>query len=168
MKVIYPGSFDPITIGHLDIIKRLNNMFDEVVIAILINEAKHSLFSIKERKQLIEKDIEEYKLENVKVKTFEGLLVDFAKKENSKIVARGIRAIADYEYEMNIAQFNTELYPGLETIFLLSDPKFSFISSSGIRELASFGGDVSKFVSKNVKKAIYEKNNLGGKNNGKY
>lgn len=168
MKVIYPGSFDPITIGHLDIIKRLNNMFDEVVIAILINEAKHSLFSIKERKQLIEKDIEEYKLENVKVKTFEGLLVDFAKKENSKIVARGIRAIADYEYEMNIAQFNTELYPGLETIFLLSDPKFSFISSSGIRELASFGGDVSKFVSKNVKKAIYEKNKLGGKNNGKY
>ena len=168
MKVIYPGSFDPITIGHLDIIKRLNNMFDEVVIAILINEAKHSLFSIKERKQLIEKDIEEYKLENVKVKTFEGLLVDFAKKENSKIVARGIRAIADYEYEMNIAQFNTELYPDLETIFLLSDPKFSFISSSGIRELASFGGDVSKFVSKNVKKAIYEKNKLGGKNNGRY
>ena len=168
MKVIYPGSFDPITIGHLDIIKRLDQMFDEVVVAILINEAKHSLFSIKERKQLIEKDIEEYKLENVKVKTFEGLLVDFAKKENSKIVARGIRAIADYEYEMNIAQFNTELYPGLETIFLLSDPKFSFISSSGIRELASFGGDVSKFVSKNVKKAIYEKNNLGGKNNGKY
>ncbi|MDU5504512.1 MAG: pantetheine-phosphate adenylyltransferase [Anaerococcus vaginalis] len=148
--------------------KRLNKMFDEVVIAILINEAKHSLFSIKERKQLIEKDIEEYKLENVKVKTFEGLLVDFAKKENSKIVARGIRAIADYEYEMNIAQFNTELYPGLDTIFLLSDPKFSFISSSGIRELASFGGDVSKFVSKNVKKAIYEKNKLGGKNNGKY
>lgn len=168
MKVIYPGSFDPITIGHLDIIKRLNDMFDEVIIAILINEAKHSLFSIKERKQLIEKDIEEYKLENVKVKTFEGLLVDFAKKENSKIVARGIRAIADYEYEMNIAQFNTELYPDLETIFLLSDPKFSFISSSGIRELASFGGDVSKFVSKNVKKAIYEKNKLGGKNNGKY
>lgn len=163
MKVIYPGSFDPITIGHLDIIKRLNNMFDEVVIAILINKAKHSLFSIKERKQLIEKDIEEYKLENVKVKTFEGLLVDFAKKENSKIIARGIRAIADYEYEMNIAQFNTELYPDLETIFLLSDPKFSFISSSGIRELASFGGDVSKFVSKNVKKAIYEKNKLGGK-----
>ena len=168
MKVIYPGSFDPITIGHLDIIKRLNNMFDEVVIAILINEAKHSLFSIKERKQLIEKDIEEYKLENVKVKTFEGLLVDFAKKENSKIIARGIRAIADYEYEITIAQFNTELYPDLETIFLLSDPKFSFISSSGIRELASFGGDVSKFVSKNVKKAIYEKNKLGGKNNGKY
>ena len=168
MKVIYPGSFDPITIGHLDIIKRLNDMFDEVIIAILINEAKHSLFSIKERKQLIEKDIEEYKLENVKVKTFEGLLVDFAKKENSKIIVRGIRAIADYEYEMNIAQFNTNLYPGLETIFLLSDPKFSFISSSGVRELAIFGGDVSKFVSKNVKKAIYEKNNLGGKNNGKY
>lgn len=168
MKVIYPGSFDPITIGHLDIIKRLNDLFDEVIIAILINEAKHSLFSIKERKQLIEKDIEEYKLENVKVKTFEGLLVDFAKKENSKIIVRGIRAIADYEYEMNIAQFNTNLYPGLETIFLLSDPKFSFISSSGVRELASFGGDVSKFVSKNVKKAIYEKNNLGGKNNGKY
>ena len=168
MKVIYPGSFDPITIGHLDIIKRLDQMFDEVVVAILINEAKHSLFSIKERKQLIEEEIEENKLENVKVKTFEGLLVDFAKKENSKTIVRGIRAVTDYEYEINIAQFNNKLYPGLETIFLLSDPKFSFISSSGVRELASFGGDVSKFVSKNVKKAIYEKNNLGGKNNGKY
>lgn len=168
MKVIYPGSFDPITIGHLDIIKRLDQMFDEVVVAILINEAKHSLFSIKERKQLIEEEIEENKLENVKVKTFEGLLVDFAKKENSKTIVRGIRAVTDYEYEINIAQFNNKLYPGLETIFLLSDPKFSFISSSGIRELASFGGDVSKFVSKNVKKAIYEKNKLGGKNNGRY
>ena len=168
MKVIYPGSFDPITIGHLDIIKRLDQMFDEVVVAILINEAKHSLFSIKERKQLIEEEIEENKLENVKVKTFEGLLVDFAKKENSKTIVKGIRAVTDYEYEINIAQFNNKLYPGLETIFLLSDPKFSFISSSGIRELASFGGDVSKFVSKNVKKAIYEKNKLGGKNNGRY
>ncbi|MDU1316598.1 MAG: pantetheine-phosphate adenylyltransferase [Anaerococcus hydrogenalis] len=168
MKVIYPGSFDPITIGHLDIIKRLDQMFDEVVVAILINEAKHSLFSIKERKQLIEEEIEENKLENVKVKTFEGLLVDFAKKENSKTIVRGIRAVTDYEYEINIAQFNNKLYPGLETIFLLSDPKFSFISSSGIRELASFGGDVSKFVSKNVKTAIYEKNKLGGKNNGRY
>ncbi|WP_040397030.1 pantetheine-phosphate adenylyltransferase [Anaerococcus senegalensis] len=168
MKVIYPGSFDPITIGHLDIIKRLDQMFDEVVVAILINETKHSLFSIKERKQLIEEEIEENKLENVKVKTFEGLLVDFAKKENSKTIVRGIRAVTDYEYEINIAQFNNKLYPGLETIFLLSDPKFSFISSSGIRELASFGGDVSKFVSKNVKKAIYEKNKLGGKNNGRY
>ncbi|MDU3153592.1 MAG: pantetheine-phosphate adenylyltransferase, partial [Anaerococcus hydrogenalis] len=144
MKVIYPGSFDPITIGHLDIIKRLDQMFDEVVVAILINEAKHSLFSIKERKQLIEEEIEENKLENIKVKTFEGLLVDFAKKENSKTIVRGIRAVTDYEYEINIAQFNNKLYPGLETIFLLSDPKFSFISSSGIRELASFGGDVSK------------------------
>ena len=163
MKVIYPGSFDPITIGHLDIIKRLDQMFDEVVVAILINEAKHSLFPIKERKQLIEEEIEENKLENVKVKTFEGLLVDFAKKENSKTIVRGIRAVTDYEYEINIAQFNNKLYPGLETIFLLSDPKFSFISSSGIRELASFGGDVSKFVSKNVTKAIYEKNKLGGK-----
>ena len=168
MKVIYPGSFDPITIGHLDIIKRLDQMVDEVVVAILINEAKHSLFSIKERKQLIEEEIEENKLENVKVKTFEGLLVDFAKKENSKTIVRGIRAVTDYEYEINIAQFNNKLYPGLETIFLLSDPKFSFISSSGIRELASFGGDVSKFVSKNVKTAIYEKNKLGGKNNGRY
>ncbi len=114
--------------------------------------------------QLIENEIKEFQLDNVKVKTFEGLLVDFAKKENSKIIVRGLRAVTDYEYEMNIAQFNSSLYEDLETIFLLSDPKFSFISSSGVRELASFGGDVSKFVSKNVKKAIYEKNKLGGKN----
>ena len=97
---------------------------------------------------LIENEIKEFQLDNVKVKTFEGLLVDFAKKENSKIIVRGLRAVTDYEYEMNIAQFNSSLYEDLETIFLLSDPKFSFISSSGVRELASFGGDVSKFVSK--------------------
>lgn len=157
MKVIYPGSFDPITIGHLDIIKRLSQMFDEVVVAILINEAKNSLFSTKERIELIKKDIKDYKLDNVIVKEFDGLLVDFAKKENSKTVVRGIRAVTDYEYEINIAQFNSSLYPGLETIFLLSDPRYSFISSSGVRELASFGGDVSKFVSKNVKQAIEDK-----------
>lgn len=132
-------------------------MFDEVVVAILINEAKNSLFSIEKRVELIKKDINDYKIDNVVVKKFDGLLVDFAKKENSKTIVRGIRAVTDYEYEINIAQFNSSLYPGLETIFLLSDPRYSFISSSGVRELASFGGDVSKFVSKNVKKAIEEK-----------
>lgn len=163
MKVIYPGSFDPITIGHLDIIKRMSKVFDEVVVAILINEAKNSLFTTKERIDLIKKEIEDNNLKNVKVKAFDGLLVDFARKENSKVIVRGIRAIADYEYEMNIAQFNSNLYPGLETLFFISDPKYSFISSSGVRELASFGGDVSKFVSKNVKKAICDKNDVGGR-----
>ncbi|MDY3007137.1 pantetheine-phosphate adenylyltransferase [Anaerococcus sp. AGMB00486] len=163
MKVIYPGSFDPITIGHLDIIERLSKMFDEVVVAILINEVKHTLFSIEERIELIKQDIKEYKLDNVVVKEFDGLLVDFAKKENSKTIVRGIRAVTDYEYEINIAQFNSSLYPGFETIFLLSDPRYSFISSSGVRELASFGGDVSKFVSKNVKKAIEDKVDIGGR-----
>lgn len=163
MRVIYPGSFDPITIGHLDIIKRLSRMFDEVVVAILINEAKNSLFSIEKRIELIKEDIKDNNLTNVIVKEFDGLLVDFAKKENSKTVVRGIRAVTDYEYEINIAQFNSTLYPGLETIFLLSDPRYSFISSSGVRELASFGGDVSEFVSKNVKKAIEQKDDLGGR-----
>lgn len=163
MKVIYPGSFDPITVGHLDIIKRLSKMFDEIVVAILINEAKNSLFSINERIELIEKEIKENKLNNVIVKGFEGLLVEFAKEEKSKTIVRGIRAVSDYEYEINIAQFNSSLYPGLETLFLLSDPRYSFISSSGVRELASFGGDVSKFVSKNVKKAIYDKIDIGGR-----
>ena len=154
MKAIYPGSFDPITIGHLDIIKRLSKIYDKVIVGVLINEAKSSLFSIDERKKLIEEEIKINKLTNIEVKTFDGLLVNFAKKEKAKIIIRGIRAITDYEYEMKIAQFNSALYPQLETIFLLSDPKYSFISSSGVREVANFGGDVSEFVSENVKNAI--------------
>ena len=138
MKAIYPGSFDPLTIGHLDIIKRMNDMYDEVIVAILINEEKKHFFTLEEREEMILKEIENYKLDKVTVMTFDGLLVNFAKKVGSKIVVRGLRAVTDYEYETKIAQFNSSLYPGLETVFLLSDPRYSYISSSGVREVAHF------------------------------
>ncbi|MDO5047354.1 MAG: pantetheine-phosphate adenylyltransferase [Anaerococcus sp.] len=157
MKIIYPGSFDPLTLGHIDIIKRLSRMFDEVIVGVLINDSKNNLFTLDERVDIIKKQIEEDELKNVTIKSFDGLLVNFAKMEGIKLVARGLREVTDYEYEKNIAMFNSKLYDGLETIFLLSNPKFSYISSSGVREVARFNGDVSSFVSEDVKSRIEEK-----------
>ena len=159
MKVIYPGSFDPLTLGHIDMIKRLSVMFDEVVVAILINENKKSVFSLKEREEMISKQMKNDELTNIVIKSFDGLLVNFAKDTGIKTIARGLREVTDYEYEKNIAMFNSKLMNGLETIFLLSDPRYSYISSSGVREVAAFKGDVSSFVSKDVEEAIKEKFN---------
>lgn len=159
MKVIYPGSFDPLTLGHIDVIKRLDNMFDEVIVAILINEEKKSLFTLGEREEMIKEELQAYNITNVTIKSFEGLLVNFAKEENCKIIARGLRLVADYEYEKNIARINSSLYEGLETIFLLANTNYSFISSSGVKEVASFKGNISPFVTKNVEKRLKEKYN---------
>ena len=159
MKVIYPGSFDPLTNGHVDIIRRLSGMFDEVIVAILINENKKSLFTVGEREDIIREAIEEEGLNNIRIDSFNGLLVNFAREHDIKIIARGLRAVTDYEYEKNIARVNSTLYQGLETIFLLSNPTYSFVSSSGVREIAAFKGDVSAFVSPNVEKKIKEKFN---------
>lgn len=157
MKAIYPGSFDPLTYGHLDIIKRMNKMFDEVIVAVLINEGKNHFFSLEERKEMILEEINNLNLDKVTVMTFDGLTVNFAKEVGSKIIVRGLRTVTDYEYETTIAQFNSSLYPGLETVFLLSDPRYSYISSSGVREVAHFKGDVSPYVSENVERAIKKK-----------
>ncbi len=159
MKVIYPGSFDPLTYGHLDIIKRLDAMFDEVIVAILINEEKKSLFTLVERIEMLETEVKDHGLKSVRIKSFNGLMVNFAKEENAHIIARGLRLVADYEYEKNIARTNSTLYPGLETIFLLANTNYSFISSSGVKEVASFKGDISQFVSSNVEEKIKEKFN---------
>lgn len=159
MKVIYPGSFDPLTNGHVDIIRRLSSMFDEVIVAILINENKKSLFTVGEREDIIREAIEEEGLNNIRIDSFNGLLVNFAREHDIKIIARGLRAVTDYEYEKNIARVNSTLYQGLETIFLLSNPNYSFVSSSGVREIAAFKGDVSAFVSPSVEKKIKEKFN---------
>lgn len=159
MKVIYPGSFDPLTNGHVDIIKRLSGIFDEVVVAILINENKKSLFSVSEREEIIKQAIEEEGLENIKIDSFNGLLVNYAKAKDIKVIARGLRAVTDYEYEKNIARVNSTLCEGLETIFLLSNPAYSFVSSSGVKEIAAFKGDVSAFVSPSVEEKIKEKFN---------
>lgn len=157
MKVIYPGSFDPLTKGHMDMIKRLAQMSDELIVAILKNENKNSLFSLKEREDMIKYELREENLSNVSIKSFDGLLINFAKEENTKVIARGLRAVTDYEYEKNIARVNSTLYEGLETIFLLSNPRYSFISSSGVREVAAFKGDVSPFVSPRVEEKIKNK-----------
>lgn len=157
MKVIYPGSFDPLTLGHIDIIKRLSKMYDQVVVAVLINENKNSIFSLSEREEIIKTQIEVDRLDNVVISSFDGLLVNFAKDLGINTIARGLREVTDYEYEKNIAMFNSKLMDGLETIFLLSNPNYSYISSSGVREVASFKGDVSSFVSREVEDKIREK-----------
>ena len=157
MKVIYPGSFDPPTYGHLDIIQRLSSMFDEVIVALLVNGSKEPLFTLEERIEMIRSDVEGHDLKNVTIKTFDGLMVNFAKEEDTTIIARGLRGMADYEYEKKIARVNGSLYEGLETVFLLSSPKYSFISSSVVKEVASFGGDISSFVSDDVEIKMKEK-----------
>ena len=159
MKVIYPGSFDPLTKGHMDIIKRLRDMFDEVIVAILNNENKNALFSVDEREAILEEAIKVENLTNISIHTFDGLLVNFANDMGVKLIARGLRGVTDYEYEKNIARVNSTLYDGLETIFLLSNPAYSFVSSSGVREIAAFKGDVSAFVSPSVENKIKEKFN---------
>lgn len=159
MKVIYPGSFDPLTKGHMDIIKRLRDMFDEVIVAILNNENKNALFSVDEREAILEEAIKEENLTNISIHKFDGLLVNFAFDMGVKLIARGLRGVTDYEYEKNIARVNSTLYDGLETIFLLSNPAYSFVSSSGVREIAAFKGDLSAFVSPSVEKKIKERFN---------
>lgn len=134
-------------------------MFDEVIVAILINEDKKSLFTLDEREEMLKEEIKANNLTNVTIKSFTGLLVNFAKEENCKIIARGLRLVADYEYEKNIARINSSLYEGLETIFLLANTNYSFISSSGVKEVASFKGNISPFVSENVEKRLKEKYN---------
>lgn len=148
MKVMYPGSFDPITIGHIDLIERCSRMFDEVIVALMVNDEKHYLFSKEERKSMIVNSVSH--LKNVTVVVGEGLTVDFADKMNCDVLVRGIRAVMDYEAELQQATANRTLNPKVETLFLVASPKYSFISSSVARTIASYGGDLTQFVPNNV------------------
>lgn len=156
-KAIYPGSFDPVTFGHLDIIKRSSRLFDEIVVAVLNNSQKNSLFSADERVTMIRDLVKEYP--NVSVASFEGLTVDFAKQIGANVVVRGLRAVTDFEYELQIAQVNHVEYSDLETIFLTTSLNYSYLSSSVVREFASHGGDITKFVPKEIIPFIMEKYN---------
>jgi pantetheine-phosphate adenylyltransferase len=143
-RAIYPGSFDPMTLGHLDIIRRASRLFDKVVMAVVGNPGKSPLLPIEERKRLIQEAVKG--MPNVEVGSFEGLTVDYAKANETTILIRGLRAISDFEAELGMAQTNKELFPELETIFLMSKAEYSFISSSTVKEIARLGGDVSQFV----------------------
>lgn len=157
-RAVYPGSFDPITFGHLDIIERSAKMVDELVIAVLRNSAKNSLFSLDERVNMIRELTKD--LPNVKVETFDGLLVDYMSQIDANIIVRGLRAVTDFEYELQIAQMNHVLKENVETIFLITNLKYSYLSSSLVKEIASYGGDISKFVPAQLMNRIYEKYNV--------
>ena len=145
---IYPGSFDPITKGHLDVLERASKMFDRVIIAVLKNSSKKSFLPVSDRVKLIQESIEG--LDNVEVDSFEGLTIVYAQSKGAHFLIRGLRAVSDFEYELQLCQTNSAIAPDIDTVFLTTKPKYNFISSSIVKELSDFGTDVSKFVPKSV------------------
>ncbi|HIQ88295.1 TPA: pantetheine-phosphate adenylyltransferase [Candidatus Galligastranaerophilus faecipullorum] len=145
---IYPGSFDPITKGHLDVLERASKMFDRVIIAVLKNSSKKSFLPVSDRVKLIQESIEG--LDNVEVDSFEGLTIEYAQSKGAHFLIRGLRAVSDFEYELQLCQTNSAIAPDIDTVFLTTKPKYNFISSSIVKELSDFGTDVSKFVPKSV------------------
>lgn len=155
LRAIYPGSFDPVTYGHLDIIKRSCKIVDELVVGVLNNKAKTPLFSVEERVKMLEEATKD--IENIRIVPFEGLLVEFAKIMEAKMVVRGLRAITDFEYELQMSQTNHKLEPDIETMFLTTSLEYSFLSSTTVKEVAAFGGDITQFVPATVVSKIEEK-----------
>ena len=155
LRAIYPGSFDPVTLGHLDIIRRSTAIADELIVGILNNKAKTPLFSVGERVKMLEEVTKDFP--NVKIIPFEGLLVEFAKQMDAKVIVRGLRAITDFEYELQMSQTNHKIEPEIETLFLTTSLEFSFLSSTTVKEVASFGGDITQFVPEVIVRKIKEK-----------
>ena len=152
LRAIYPGSFDPITNGHLDVLSRAARLFDEVIMAVAINQSKQVLFSVEERVELLKASCQH--LPNVRVASFNGLLVDFARQSEAKAVIRGLRAVSDFEFEFQMALMNRSLEPELEALFLMPSEEYSYISSRMVKEVARLGGEVSRFVPKCVEYAL--------------
>jgi pantetheine-phosphate adenylyltransferase len=149
MKIaIYPGSFDPITKGHLDVLKTGAGIFDKVIIAVSNNSAKQGFLTVEERIELIKASVAD--IENVEVDSFQGLTVQYAKEKGAAIILRGLRAVSDFEYEMQLSQANSAIAKEIKTVFLITKPKYNFISSSTVKEIGALGGDISKFVSEPV------------------
>jgi pantetheine-phosphate adenylyltransferase len=154
-RAIYPGSFDPITNGHLDVIERALKLFDQVVVAVAHNDEKQPLFSLAERLDLLQQALG--KMNNVRIAQFQGLLVDFAAAENASAVIRGLRAVSDFEFEFQMALMNRKLESSVETIFLMPKEEYTYLSSRLVKEIARLGGDVSKFVPNVVAQALGDK-----------
>ena len=156
IAAVYPGSFDPLTLGHFDVIKRASKMFDSLTVSVLDNKSKNALFSVEERVNILREAVKA--LPNVTVDSFNGLLVDYARRKDIHISVRGLRAITDFEYELQIAQTNRLLSKGvLDTVFLTTSLEYAYVSSSGVKEIAAFGGDISLCVPDFVAELVYKK-----------
>lgn len=154
---VYPGSFDPVTLGHMDIIERTSKMFDKVIIGVLNNNVKTPLFSAKERVNMLEEVTAH--LPNVEVQSFEGLLVDFLRRNDARVIVRGLRAVTDFEYELQMAQTNRVMAPEIDTIFLTTNLKYSYLSSSIVKEIAFYHGHISQFLAPEIEKRVRDKVN---------
>lgn len=152
---VYPGSFDPVTCGHLDIIRRSAKQFDHLIVAVLNNSSKNPLFSVEERKQLLAEVTRD--LPNVSIDSFRDLLVRFMRSRNAQVIVRGIRSVTDFEYELQLASTNQKLDRDIETIFMMTDPKYSYLSSSIVKEIAQFQGNVKDLVPPEIEKALAAK-----------
>lgn len=155
VSAMYPGTFDPITLGHEDLVRRATRLFDRVVVAVAANPGKKPMFSLDERVGLARSVLSDF--ESVEVTGYEGLTVEFASKHDLQVIVRGLRAISDFEYEFQLANMNRHLTDEVETAFLTPTEKYTYISSSLVREIASMGGDITEFVSPTVKKALLER-----------
>lgn len=154
-KAIYPGSFDPVTLGHLDIIKRASKIVDELIVGVLNNKSKTPLFSVENRVKMLEEVVND--IPNVKVMSFEGLLVDFAKNIDAHLIVRGLRAVTDFEYELQMSQTNMVLDKSIDTIFFTTSLEYAYLSSSTVKETAFYGADISRFVPESIVSQVYDK-----------
>jgi len=155
IKAVYPGTFDPITLGHQDLVRRAAALFDEIVVGIAASQAKRPFFTLEERVRLAREVLRPYR--NVRIEGFRGLLMDFVRGQKAQVILRGLRAVSDFEYEFQMAGMNRNLYPDVETVFLTPAEQHQFISATIVREIATMGGDVSKFVQPRVARALAAK-----------
>jgi pantetheine-phosphate adenylyltransferase len=158
-RALCPGSFDPVTNGHIDIIGRAANIYDEVVVAVFVNQSKSSLFSVDERRDMLGEVTADYP--NVSIDVFEGLVVDYCRVHDIPVIVKGLRAVSDFDYELQMAQMNRGL-AGIDTLFMPTNPEYSFLASSLVKEIAKWGGDVSSLVPPNVLKRLKERTGSAG------
>ena len=163
LRAIYPGSFDPVTYGHIDIITRSSRIVDELIVGVLCNKAKMPLFSVEERVKMLNEVTKD--LKNIRIVPFDGLLVEFAAKMEADLIIRGLRAITDFEYELQMSQTNHKLEPNVETMFLTTSIEYSYLSSTTVKEIAAFGGDLTQFVPEAVAVELRKKMSTKGECN---